>query len=408
MIKRYYVICAICKTHHTLRVQVGYGEEQKHRFPCHHCNEPITFNLLPGKIETAGAEPTDLATGADGETSFQYLSPDFVADSADARNPTYFGSMEIMKSFTKKVITKKRLTELWRRGMIDEGREGWFALSNAQPDWATLQVCWRLERSGKYFLAGKNLSLLDPEARTSSWLAAVRLGHRIFGANDGLLTEVRQILAQSSSEASRLVMEHGYRWASDFSESEYQVFSEFFKRWDAFSPVYLYVRHDLKMPRDPAATSFDFEHIRGFYSMAQEFFAKQVGLLTALNNIKAGRPFDQLNKISLEKYFNTDNAKRRDNLQDNSIFFAATSEYDSGLRNAEAHSWLRATAETQHLRYMQGGDGAVVELRYVDYLQKSLLMFRQICRPMQVENILKDMALKSASRLLLKPSPMTI
>jgi len=402
MISRFYVICAICKTHHTLRVQIGYGDEQRHRFPCDHCNEPISFSLLLGKVEAAGADLTDLVLGTDGKTSYQYLSPDFVADSADAKNPKYFGSFKLMDAVMDTPQAKRALAKLRRGHAPHEGHEGWFALSNALPDWERLQVCWRLERSGKYFLAGKYLSLLDPEARTSSWFAAVRLGHRLFGTNEGLLIEVRKVLAQNASEASRLVMEHAYKWTSEFTEAEHQVFSEFFKRWDAFSQVYLYVQHDLQMPRDPAATSVDFEHVRGFYSMAQEFFAKQIGLLTALNNIKTGRNFDQLNKISLEKYFNTDNAKRCENFQENAIFCTAASEYDSGLRNAEAHNWLRATAKTQHLRYMQGGNGAVVEMRYVDYLQKSMQMFRQICHLMQLESILKNMALQSASRLLLK------
>lgn len=403
MISRFYVICAICKTHHTLRVQIGYGNEQRHRFPCDHCNEPISFNLVAGKVEAAGADLTDLVLDAEGKTSYQYLSPDFVADSADTKNPTYFGSFELMRAVMNTPQAKKALAKLRPGRMPREGREGWFALSNALPDWARLQVCWRLERSSKYFLAAKNLSSLDPEARTSSWLAAVRLGHRLFGANDSLLTEAREILAQNSSQASRLVMEYEYNWTSEFSEAEYQIFSDFFKRWDAFSQVYLYVQHELQMPPDPAATSVDFEHVRGFYSTAQEFFAKQISLLTALNNIKAGRSFDELSQISLKKYFNTDNAKRCENFKDNAVFCRAASEYDSGLRNAEAHNWLRATAETRQLRYMQGGNGAIVELRYVDYLQKSMLLFQQICHLMQLEIILKNMALKRASRLLIKP-----
>lgn len=400
MISRFYVICAICKTHHTLRVQIGYGNEQKHRFPCDHCNEPIDFALLSKKIEVAGAELTESTSGADGKTSYQYLSPDFIADSSDAKDPQYFGSFDLMSSFMKTPQARKALTRLLHG---QAPHKGWFALSNAQPDWSQLQVCWRLERSGRYFLAKKQLSLLDPEESSSSWLAAVQLGCRLFGVNEGLLTKAHNILAQSPSEASRLVMEYGYNWSSDFAEAEYQVFSEFFKRWDSFSQVYLYVQHNLQMPDDPVATSVDFEHIRGFYSMAQEFFAKQIGLLTALNNINEGRKFDQLNKISLKRYFTTDNAKRRDSFKENIIFYAATSEYDSGLRNAEAHNWLKATADTQRLRYAQGGNGEIVELQYVDYLLKSMLMFRQICHVMQLEYILKDMALKRAYRLLLKP-----
>lgn len=400
MISRYYLTCSVCKTHHTLRVQMGYGDEQRHRFQCHHCNEPISLGLLSGKIEVTGALLTDATNGADGKTSFQYLSPDFVADSANARDPMYFGSMELMRSILKTPQAQKSLAKRLK-GQLPH--EGWFALANAVPDWGKLQVCWRLERSGKYFLAMENLALFDREAGTSSWLAAVRFGHRLFGANENLLTEARNLLKQNTTEASRLVVEHGYRWTPDFMESEFQAFNEFFKRWDAFSQVYLYVQNNVLMPRAASATSIDFEHVRGFYSSAQEFFAKQIGLLTALNNIRAGRSFDRLNHISLEKYFSIDNAKRRDNFKDNASFWSATSEFDSGLRNAEAHNWLKASAETQRLHYLQGGNGAVVELRYVDYLQKSVLLFRQICHLMQLEALLRNASLQGAYKLLCAP-----
>jgi hypothetical protein len=400
MISRYYLTCAVCKTHHTLRVQIGYGDEQRHRFQCHHCNEPIAVGLLSEKIEVAGAHLTDATKGADGQTSYQYLSPDFVADSAKARDPMYFGSMDLMGSLLKTPKVQKYLAKR-HKGQLPP--DSWFALSNAVPDWEKLQVCWRLERSGKYFLAVENLALFDREAGTSSWLAAVRFGHRLFGANENLLTEARKLLKQNDTEASRLVVEHGYRWTPDFMESEFQVFNEFFKRWDAFSQVYLYVQNNVLMPRVPTATSVDFEHVRGFYLSAQEFFAKQIGLLTALSNIGAGRSFDRLNHISLEKYFSTDNAKRRDNFQHNASFWSATSEYDSGLRNAEAHNWLKASAETQRLHYLQSGNGAIVELRYVDYLQKSVLLFRQICHLMQLEALLRRVSLQGAYKLLSAP-----
>jgi hypothetical protein len=400
MISRFYVNCAVCKTHHTLRVQIGYGDEQRHRFQCHHCNEPIAFGLLRGNAEASGAQLTDASVGADGKTNYQYLSPDFVADSESARNPRYFGSMELLSKLLKTPGAKKALAKLPTQPLPDVG---WFALSNALPDWGKLQVCWRLERSGKHLLAVENLELLDRDAGTSAWLAAVHLGHRLFGANEALLTEARGLLVQHTAEGSRLVLEHGYHWSADFMEAEFQVFGEFFKRWDAFSQVYLYVQSGITMPRNPVATSIDFEHVRGFYASAHEFFAKQIGLLTALNNIKSGRSFDRLGQISLEKYFTTDNAKRRDNYKDNAGFWSASSEYDSGLRNAEAHNWLKANSETQSLGYAKDGDHAVVTLRYVDYLQKSVLLFQQICHLMQLEALLRNAALQSAYALLRTP-----
>lgn len=372
---------------------MGYGDEQTHRFPCHHCNEPISFAFKTTGIEVTGAQLTSDESGADGKTTYQYLSPDFVADSARARGPMYFGSMELMRSMLKKPEIAKVLRKL-PRGRIREPE--WFALTNATADWTELQVCWRLDRSGRHALVLNKLAVLDPNAGTSAWLAAVGLGFRLFGGDHELIEEVEQTLDQYPSEGARLVCEFMYRWAADLAEGEFAVFTEFFKRWDAFSQVYLYVKNDLAMPSDPTATSFDFEHVRGFYSLAQEFFSKQIRTLTALNNVKSGRSFDMLGQITLEKYLTSDNAKRRDNFKVNSVLMRHADEYDSSLRNAEAHNWLRANSETHTLSYLQGGNGALVTLRYVDYLNKSMRLFQQICRLMQVEGMLKKAALAKA------------
>lgn len=376
---------------------MGYGNEQRHRFQCHECNEPISFDLSAEGADITGAEFTDEETGANGKTSYQYLSPDFVANAEDARDPTYFGSMELMDRILKTPHAREALAKLPKGEMV---KPDWFALANALPDWEKLFVCWRLERSGKYFLSCQNLGNFDKDAGTSSWLAAVRLGFKLFGPNERLLGESRRILKSNPVEAARLVIEHGSRWAPDFKEAQFRIFADFFKRWDAFSQVYLYVQNGIEMPGDPAATSVDFEHVRGFYSSAQEFFSKQIGLIVAINNIGSGRKFDALNSISLTKYFTTDNAKRCDSFKSNTEFASAVPEYDSGLRNAEAHGWLNVTPENQTLFYLQGGNGARIELRYVDYLRKSVLMFKQICQLMQLENILRMMALRDAYRLI--------
>lgn len=396
MISRYYVICDVCKTHHTLRIQMGYGDGQKHRFNCHYCNEPITFNFMSRGIEVTGAALTTNPQGADAKTTYQYLSPDFVADSARTRDPNYFGSLEIMSALAKKPESAEAMRDLPHHSTRDMP---WFALANASSDWGELQVCWRLERSGRYALMSDRIDALDPEADGSAWFAAANLGHRMFDADPELLDDVVEILKKNAVECGGLVCEYAYRWATDLAEGEFAVFSEFFKRWDALSQVYLYVKNELPLPDDPVATSYDFEQVRGFYSLAQEFFSKQVRTLTALNNVKAGRSFDMLGQISLEKYMTSDNAKRRDNFKSNEVFFRSADEFDSGLRNAEAHNWLRADAQTHMLHYQQGGNGTLVTLRYVDYLNKSVRLFRQICRLMQVEYLLKSAALARAYQL---------
>lgn len=401
MISRFYVRCTVCQTHHTLRVQMGYGAEQRHRFHCHHCNEPIEFTL---KQETqpsvTGAELCGSLDEKVERTNYQYLSPDFVADAQTARDPKYFGSMHLMDAMFKGLQIEKHSSD---ESFLQQPESAWFALSHAPHDWENLLRCWRLERSGKYDLAAKQLEACAGKDCTSAWRAALHFSDRLFGCNDELMREVVLLSESHRAEFSRLVAAYIYDWVAELREGQFEVFNDFFERWDAFSQVYLYVRHSIKMPKAPAATSLNFENVRGFYSRAQEYFSKQIRLLAALNNIKSGRHFDKLQHITLEKYFTTDNAKRRDNFSSNTAFSDVSKEYDSGLRNAEAHNWARLKPSGDTLVYRQGGTGAEISVSYVDYLVKSVTIFKQICFLMQVEYLLVESA-KNSARNLLSPS----
>lgn len=404
MISRYYVRCIVCQAHHTLRVQIGYGSEQRHRFHCHHCNEPIEFVLPLGqtgaKPSVTGAEFCGLAEEEGQATNYQYLSSDFVADAQAARDPLYFGSMELMDSMLKDPRIRAGLAD---GHLPNLGKNSWFALSHAARDWSNLQRCWRLERSGKQHLATTRLAAFAGEKCTSAWQVALDFTQRMFGHDDALMNEVVTLHSKHAEEFSRLVVAYSYAWQQELREGQFQVFNEFFKRWDTFSQVYLYVRNSIKMPKVPAATSLDFDAMRDFYSHAQEYFAKQVRLLTALNNIKSGRPFDRLQQITLEKYFSTDNAKRRDNFSGNTVLANATQEYDSGLRNAEAHGWIVLEPAGNALIYKQGGTGQEVRVAYVDYLVKCTALFKQICHLMQVEYLLVEAARVEAIRIMRVP-----
>lgn len=398
MISRFYVRCTVCQTHHTLRVQMGYGAEQRHRLHCHHCNEPIEFILKQGSQPyVTGAEFCEAADEKEEQTNYQYLTPDFVADAQTARDPLYFGSMHFMDTMLKELRTEEVLPD---ESFGQQTESAWFALSHAPKEWENLLRCWRLERSGKQDLAARQLEAYAGNDCTSAWHAALNFSDRLFGCNDALMREVVFLHENHRTEFSRLVTAYIYEWLPELREGQFQVFNEFFERWDAFSQVYLYVRHSLKMPKAPAATSLDFEKVKGFYSLGQEYFAKQIRLLAALNNIKSGRPFDKLQHITLEKYFTTDNAKRRDNFLSNNIFSDVSKEYDSSLRNAEAHNWASLKPSGDTLVYRQGGAGAVVNVSYIDYLVKSVTIFKQICFVMQVEYLLIESAKKSAMDLL--------
>lgn len=406
MISRYHIRCNICQAPHTLRVQIGYGE-QKHRFQCHKCNEPIFFELRSG--ENNGGPKLDGAIFCDPideskeENNYQYLSPDFVADEEEAKKPFYFGAIDLMREMHKTVQIQKIL----KQDIINlpSGEHQWFAQSDAMPDLEVLLRCWRLERSGKQSLATTQLVNHFGEGEYASvWQSILNFTDKLFGCNHALMTEVLDIREKNRDEFARLVVAYTNHWTEDFRDGQLQVFSEFYKKWADFSQVYLYVKNEIKMPNSPMATTVNFDEVRGFYSLAQEFFSKQVRLLTAINNIKSGRHFNMLKSISLDKYNESDNAKRCANFFDNTVFMKVCNEYDSELRNAEAHNWIMMATTGNLLLYKKGGKGEEVRLTYVSYLLKCTILFKQICWLMHVEFLLGEDARGMAHDLLSTPN----
>lgn len=280
--------------------------------------------------------------------------------------------------------------------------EKWIALTDAPLDWEILQRAWRLTRGGSHYLAARQLTQLlrrDGEMTVSAWFAVLDFTDRLFGTDSKLMNSVLELRTNYPREFSRLAMTYEYEWKADLHEGQFQVFGNFFKHWSALSQVYLYVQAGIGLPEKPVATSVQYEDLRGFYAVAQEFYASQLVLLTSLHNIKMGRPFDKLENISLDKYRVTDNAKRRDNFLSDPVFSKVSSEFDSCLRNAEAHNWISAEPCGHILSYKQGGRGVVVRLGYVSYLFKCMCLFKQICFLMQVEYLLAQAALADARQL---------
>lgn len=375
---------------------MGYGAGQSHRFLCHSCKEPITIELPSEK--NGGRSLLTGATLAEQseKTEYQYLSPDFVADKEKARNPLYFGVFELIDRLHD--VAGADLEE----GVTRLGGK-WIPMTDAPTDWQILQRSWRLARGGNHYLASAQLKQLpesDEEMAIAPWPAVLEFTDRLFGTDRGLMESVLDLRETHPREFTNLVMAYEYEWQGGLREGEFKVFGEFFKHWDALSQVYLYVQAGIELPARPVATSVNYEGIRGFYALAQEFYASQVVLLTSLHNIKAGRPFDKLQNISIEKYRATDNAKRRDNFASDPVFATVSGEYDSGLRNAEAHNWVSLELNGHTLTYKQGGNGAEIRLEYVSYLFKCMSIFKQICLLMQVEYLLVQAAQADARRLL--------
>lgn len=403
MISRFYINCNTCDKHLILRIQMGYSDESILKFNCHRCSEPIEV-IMPsekneGKIKINGAKFSSVIEETK-ESGYQYLCADFIADEEKSRDPTYFGAFDLFDSLDLKNKLSKKLKKI--NADTYQGNT-WNPLESALKEWQIIQTARRLERNKLNHLALKKLSELDENDEfhgISSWLSLVNLSKKIFGINNHLMQEIVNINKISQDEFKRMVTDYSYNWRAVFCDAEFEIFSEFFKRWNLFSQTYFYVRDNINLPSNPLATSVNFNDALGCYPLAQEFFSKQIIILTWLNNIKSNRKYNELSKISIEQYIKCDNARRRENFLSNKIFCKISDEYDSQLRNAEAHGWIRVSPDGQSITYKIGGNGKEVKLTFTEYILKCTTLFKQICTLTHIEYILFSEFNKHAKELM--------
>jgi len=399
MIIREYVACETCGKHYMVRIQVGLRKVQQHIFHCVECKESIKLTLEIG----VGLIPSQNCRiiPQDDEALPFYLSPDFVASAGEIHDPNSFPSFNFMRELARAVegveipndartIEAAHKHPTWR---IDE-------------IWADIQKAWRLHDAGQYAIANRILKKLATEndiEGTGLPYIQFFLIESMIKSDSSLIDELAIIKNLNEKEFSRFVEYYQRVFKKNHSTSLYSILGDFFESFDDFTQVALYMRNDTFPPEKAHATSVNFDSVKGFYAKCYEFFAGAISIYTCLNNIKQGRPFDKLAHISLDKYLTTDKAERRKSIENNPVFFAASHEFDSNIRNAAYHDWFKLTASKQEIEYRSGGTGQLRTISYAAYLYQCSMLLAQACRLFTVELVLDDYARRTA--LVLKAAP---
>jgi hypothetical protein len=156
------------------------------------------------------------------------------------------------------------------------------------------------------------------------------------------------------------------------------VFDHFFREYDEFNQVLVYVRRSLPLPANPYAPSTNFENTKLYYGEAFEVLGSNIDILASVNNILAGRSFDQLEHVSLRKYRESDKGRRGETLKTNSELSRLVAEYDNRLRNASHHRWLRLSHDRSEMVYQEGGSGPRQTVGYAEYLRRCCALTAQL------------------------------
>lgn len=137
----------------------------------------------------------------------------------------------------------------------------------------------------------------------------------------------------------------------------------------------LQARLEVETFKNSKVSSVNFKRTKMFYGEAFEVLGSNINTVSFLNNISNLRKYDvfKCEKLTFQKYLTSDKAGKMRCFEENeSIFKIFGREYDSKLRNATHHKWLKYNESSQIITYpISGSSSEKINLSYTEYLLKT-------------------------------------
>lgn len=401
MIVRGYLNCGECGHPHIVRIGMGHEEQQRHQFACRSCHEPITVGLDVDYANISseiiyGSNAVEAAPRAEGEVV--NLDANFLIPDEDQGKELVFPRLEQGARMIQKWMADRRAKGLPAIPDVDE-------IVKKRPDfaaeWNDLRAAWSLWRNGNDSLSIKRVKKAsaanyddEPLTDLADWI--FRFAFALGGPRYQVLFEagIAEIKSAKSNEdygrfcavfTDEISLPHGRIF--------FELMKSYFVAFDEFAQVQFLVTSGADFP-DARAASSNIDAVRMFYGNAFEAFTTVVEYLAYLNNLIAGRKFDEFASMDREKYVQLDKASRFRCFEANQAFTAICVEADNVLRNASHHGGFEFDARTQDISYRagKGGQGDEQRISYTDYLRRCTELFMQILVVMRLELVLASNA----------------
>jgi hypothetical protein len=270
-----------------------------------------------------------------------------------------------------------------------------FRRPDYQDEWKQLKKAISLQRNGKTKLANRKIAEAtkeyypdEPIASVQDWLWRLTMllcQPKYEAPFKAIMDEISSIVRVNDMSAF-------WRYYSDNMREErtalyYELIRDYFEGYADLSQVYNRVAAGLDIPEDHVVSSVSFDAVKTFYGNAYETFGKVVDILALLNNLKAGRKFDEFEKLTLLKYQQLDNSSKFNCFSLNAPFIAICVEKDNQIRNASHHRSISISADKATISYRagKGGTGDLNSMPYSSYLVKSTEIFLQVLTLLRVE-----------------------
>ena len=156
---------------------------------------------------------------------------------------------------------------------------------------------------------------------------------------DPVAEELKNAHSQNSAEFIRLAEDYDRDLKTDRFQGYSDILAEYFRGYTEFNQTLVYLRSNLPLPPDAVATSSAFETSKMFYGNAFELLGSHLDVPAAINNIVAGRPYDQMKAMDLKQFRSINKANRTNCFSGNAAMSSFVAEYDSAVRNASHHKY---------------------------------------------------------------------
>lgn len=379
MVIRYLIHCNTCQTPMTLRIWVGHNPTQHHAFLCCGCHEEVAVKM-DVDLENVSTSVSCLENCSEGneEGEVVNLNPHFVYDASEEGTDLSFPWMEQARYIQKHSgLEPPDLPKGDAGPIIVDSYEMLGGITNITELWKTARRAWSLQRNGQVELSTQVLEQYQPpgfkSGRTlpdvlfdfcSRLLIPVKI--ELFKDGMSLVQQLSKIAEDQVQEFRQYYLDN---LQEDHLERYFSIFDEYFRDYTEYDQTILYVKNRAPVPDGCIATSSGFRRTRMFYGNAYELYTSNLDVLACLNNISAGRPFDQFETMNLAKYQTINKARRGDPFAANGAIAPFLACLDSRYRNASHHGAAILRNHNRTIEYRSGGTGAKHSISYSRYLE---------------------------------------
>jgi hypothetical protein len=369
------VQCATCAQNYFVRIGMGSESYQEHSFDCTRCTLPTTLALR--KVEGGGRieveENGRVLDEVVADSTVINLHGSFAFDAATIHDRLAFPSLMYLQVISPHV----------RRATNDKFQD--FALlfdvPNTRGLWGMVRGVLTLEAADndnrkvarliEEYLRQRRKYFPELKVSNSQEMVFNFFDSIFYPRFEKLLNPVLTCLvAAEHANPDGYTQLVAYLNAELWPESLRQnlsLFSDYFRLFTEFSQMLVHARLDDQEVAAKIVGSKHFERTKLFYGQAFETLTSGFTVLSCINNLLAGRNFDEFEELTLRQYLREVSKARRDEpFQNRPELHALAQHVDSTLRNGSHHASIWREGEL--VKYRSGGAGAQREMPYSQYL----------------------------------------